>query len=57
MKGKKRCKLHGGMSPGAPRGEKNGNYRNGLYTKEAVEMRRHVNALGKWAREIRAELS
>jgi hypothetical protein len=27
--GRKRCRLHGGLSPGAPRGAKNGNFRNG----------------------------
>jgi hypothetical protein len=31
-----RCRLHGGKSPGAPRGERNGNYRHGLRTIEAV---------------------
>jgi hypothetical protein len=30
--GRKRCRLHGGLSPGAPRGSRNGNYRNGEWT-------------------------
>ena len=26
VQGRKRCRLHGGLSPGAPRGSRNGNY-------------------------------
>ncbi len=37
-----RCRLHGGKSPGAPRGERNGNYRHGLRTKEAIADRRRA---------------
>ncbi|MFN6935199.1 MAG: HGGxSTG domain-containing protein, partial [Tsuneonella sp.] len=33
MRGKKRCRLHGGMSPGAPTGPANGSYRHGLYSR------------------------
>ena len=29
IRGRKRCRLHGGLSPGAPRGSKNGNFRTG----------------------------
>ena len=32
---RKRCRLHGGLSPGAPRGSRNGNYSRGDWTKEA----------------------
>ena len=32
--------LHGGLSPGAPRGAKNGNYTNGDWTAEAIEERK-----------------
>jgi hypothetical protein len=35
-----RCRMHGGGSPGAPRGEKHPAYRHGLRTKEADEARR-----------------
>jgi glucans biosynthesis protein len=45
MRGKTRCRLHGGLSSGAPRGADNGNYRDGYWTREAVEVRR-------WAREL-----
>jgi hypothetical protein len=37
--------LHGGLSPGAPRGRKNGNFKNGEWTGEAIEERR-------WARSL-----
>ncbi len=45
-----RCRMHGGASPGAPRGEANGMYRHGRYTDDAVEMRRELNA---WILEMR----
>ena len=44
-----KCRLHGGRSPGAPRGEANGNYRHGRFTYEAIEMRRQ---LATWIREM-----
>lgn len=45
IRSKTRCRLHGGRSPGAPRGSENGNHRDGYWTREAVEER-------KWAREL-----
>ena len=33
MKGKKRCRLHGGKSPGGPIGPANGRFVHGLYSK------------------------
>jgi hypothetical protein len=47
MSGRKRCRLHGGLSPGAPRGPKNGNYRNGDWTAEAIEERKWLQSLVK----------
>ena len=35
-----RCRMHGGKSPGAPRGEAHGNYRHGRQTIEAQDKRR-----------------
>ena len=43
MAGRKRCRLHGGLSPGAPRGSRNGNYRRGDWTK-AIEERRWLRS-------------
>jgi glucans biosynthesis protein len=45
MHGRRRCRLHGGLSPGAPRGMENGNFRNGNWTAEAVEERRWLRSL------------
>ena len=45
VRGKHRCRLHGGRSPGAPSGAGNGNYRDGYWTADAVEER-------KWARQL-----
>ena len=39
IRGRKRCRLHGGLSPGAPRGEENGNFKTGNWTIEAIEER------------------
>ena len=58
-KGKKRCRLHGGAEgSGAPRGERNGAYRHGLYTREAIAERKAMRALIRSFREdARAALS
>ena len=45
MRGRKRCRLHGGLSPGAPRGRRNGNYKNGNWTADAIEERRWLRSL------------
>jgi hypothetical protein len=45
IRGRKRCRLHGGLSPGAPRGENNGNYKSGDWTLEAVEERKWLRSL------------
>jgi glucans biosynthesis protein len=45
VKGRKRCRLHGGLSPGAPRGIRNGNYVQGEWTREMRQER-------KWVREL-----
>jgi hypothetical protein len=43
--------MHGGaQGPGAPSGERNGNYRNGFYTAEAIAERKAIKA---WLRSIR----
>src|SRR3974390_3670660 len=51
VKGRKRCRMHGGAhGSGAPRGERNGNYRHGLYTADAIAERKAVRA---WLRSVR----
>ena len=47
IRGRRRCRLHGGLSPGAPRGTENGNFRNGNWTVEAIEERRWLRSLVK----------
>lgn len=45
VRGRSRCRLHGGLSPGAPRGNKNANFKEGFFTCEAVNER-------KWVRDL-----
>ena len=47
IRGHGRCRLHGGLSPGAPRGSKNGNFRHGNWTAEAIEELRWLRSLVK----------
>ena len=51
-----RCRMHGGASPGAPRGEANGNYRHGHYGREAIQERRALRALIRQARKLAASV-
>ena len=50
LRGRRRCRLHGGLSPGAPRGTRNGNYTDGRWAREAIEER-------KWLRSLVAEFA
>ena len=43
VSGRKRCRSHGGKA-GAPKGERNGNYRHGEYTQEAMDRHRQDRA-------------
>lgn len=45
IRGRRRCRLHGGLSPGAPKGKRNGNYTTGEWTQEAIAERRWLRAL------------
>jgi glucans biosynthesis protein len=45
--GRKRCRLHGGLSPGAPRGFKNGNFKTGDWTSDAIAEREWLKSLIK----------
>jgi hypothetical protein len=47
IKHRKRCRIHGGLSPGAPQGTANGSYRDGYWTREAVEERKFIRSLVK----------
>jgi hypothetical protein len=45
IRGRARCRIHGGLSTGAPKGAKNGNYVDGTFTTEAIEERRWIRSM------------
>ena len=53
--GWKVCRHHG-AGGGAPKGDRNGNYRHGLFTAEAKQQRKAVSLLLRMARETVAEI-
>jgi glucans biosynthesis protein len=54
VRGRKRCRMHGGAhGSGAPSGKSNGNYRDGLHTAKAIAERRVVRA---WLRSMRTQI-
>jgi len=56
IRGRKRCRLHGGLSPGAPRGQENGNFKTGNWTIEAIEERNWLRSLVRsFAKPMRTE--
>jgi hypothetical protein len=46
-----RCRMHGGPSPGAPKGNRNA-YKHGRFSAEAIARRREVADLLRAAREL-----
>jgi uncharacterized protein YjcR len=42
--GNGRCRMHGGTSPGAPKGNRNA-FKHGRYTTEAIARRREISDL------------
>jgi hypothetical protein len=56
MKGKRRCYRHGGPNQGAPRGEKNGAYKSGNWTCEAIAERAEVSRVLKAWRTLKREM-
>ena len=53
--GRRRCRMHGGPSPGAPRGNRNA-WRHGGRSREAIERRREVAALVRSMHELARQL-
>ena len=41
----RRCRMHGGKSPGAPKGIRHGRYTHGCYTQESKRTRSYIKAL------------
>jgi hypothetical protein len=56
--GKSRCRMHGGAAgSGAPKGDRNGNWRHGRFTCEAIAERRATRGLLHSTRDTLAALS
>ena len=56
VRGKKRCRMHGGAAgSGAPRGNQNAR-KHGLYTREAFAERQQVSELVRQSRELIAKI-
>src|SRR5258708_8017649 len=45
VRGRTRCRIHGGLSPGAPHGERNGNFKHRFWTCEAAQERRSAKKM------------
>jgi hypothetical protein len=55
--GKTRCRMHGGAAgSGAPKGKRNGKYRHGGFTAEAIDERRRLAALIRGSRDFLSRL-
>ncbi len=58
VRGKARCRMHGGSrGVGAPKGKRNGAYRTGLHTDEAIAFRRACRTVLEQARAGLGDLS
>lgn len=51
-----RCRMHGGLSTGAPKGNKNA-YKNGRYTADALANRRMMKRLTRECHELIESIS
>src|ERR1700704_4215858 len=55
--GKTRCRMHGGAAgSGAPKGKRNGKYRHGGFTTEAIDERRRLASLIRDCRDLLSRL-
>lgn len=56
VRGKKRCRMHGGApGSGAPKDNKNA-FKHGLYTRRAIEQRRQLHDLIRKSRKMLSEI-
>ena len=55
IRGKQRCRMHGGTSPGAPKGNRNA-LKHGYYTAEAIAHREEITALIRGSRRMLREM-
>jgi hypothetical protein len=51
VSGKKRCRMHGGTSDGAPKGNKNA-FKHGRYSREVIEKRKSATKLKREFMEL-----
>jgi hypothetical protein len=52
--GRRRCRMHGGADgSGAPKGERNGNYKHGRYTAEVAATRRWLREATQMFRDLK----
>ena len=52
--GRKRCRMHGGTNPGAPKGNQH-NFKHGRYSAEAIKMRRYAAMLRRQLKALDRE--
>ena len=52
VRGKRVCRMHGGAGGGAPKGQRNGNYKNGASTKEAIALVRDLSMLARLLKRL-----
>ena len=50
-----RCRMHGGTSPGAPKGNRNA-WKHGQYSAEAIATRHTISALIRFSGELGAKV-
>ncbi len=50
-----RCRMHGGKSPGPPKGNKNA-FKHGMYTKESIAERKIISKLLRNSRGVLKEI-
>jgi hypothetical protein len=51
IRGKRVCRMHG-AGGGAPKGQRNGNYKNGASTKEAIALVRDLSMLARLLKRL-----
>jgi hypothetical protein len=49
-----RCRIHGGLSPGAPKNELNGAFKHGRFSQDHLALRRLLRQLTREARDTLA---
>ncbi|WP_122928430.1 HGGxSTG domain-containing protein [Sphingobium yanoikuyae] len=55
VKGRKRCRMHGGTNPGAPRGNQHAT-KHGIYSAEMMEIRREMARMQRQWRELKRQI-